>query len=54
MGCADIEHFHEQKDSVGLLGFLTKMWYLLKFSDGLVNLQAKDIWQNNAALGAFP
>lgn len=54
MGCADIENFHEQKDSVGFLGFMTKMWYWLKISDGLVNLRAEDIWQNNSALGAFP
>lgn len=54
MGCADTENFYEQKDSVGFLGFMTKMWYLLKISDGLVNLRAKDIWQNNSALGAFP
>jgi hypothetical protein len=42
---ADKENFPWHKDSVGFLGFLTKMWYLLKTSDVLVNLRNKIIWQ---------
>lgn len=51
---ADKVSFPRQKGSVGSLGLLTKLWYLLKVSDVLVNLRAKNIWQKTSEVGAFP
>lgn len=43
MGCGRDRKFSRQK--VSDLGFLTKMWHLLKISDVSVTLRTKHIWQ---------